>query len=122
MTTFYDNQPQSETLTIEQREARYQQERWMGEVETKQDDWLFAPLPSEKVDEDEDTPPEGAIVYNIETMLKDDYDDEGIPHVVSNELWFPGNLTHEQAEIYVQICKPGSILINFTQRGTHDEF
>ena len=66
--------------------------------------------------------PEGISIYHVETMLKGDYDEDGIPNVVSNELWFPGNLTHEQAEIYVQICKPGSILINFTQRGTHDEF
>ncbi|MFY7804873.1 MAG: hypothetical protein ACOVQ7_15750 [Limnoraphis robusta] len=34
-------------LTIEQRRQRWLEHRWLGEPETIQDDWLFAPLPSE---------------------------------------------------------------------------
>ena len=34
-------------LTIEQRRQRWLERRWLGEPEVMQDDWLFAPLPSE---------------------------------------------------------------------------
>ena len=120
MTTFY-NDNQSETLTLEQREQRWNSERWMGEPETKQDDWLFAPLPSEQ-DEDEDTPPDGILVYHIETMLKGDYDEEGIPNVNSSQLWSKGELTRSEAEQFLTLCNPDTILISFVQRGDADEF
>ena len=125
MTTFYDNQPRSEDLTIKQREARYKNERWMGEAETVADDWLFAPLPSERVeeiDEDEETPPEGTTVYCIETMLKGDFDDEGIPNVYQSQMWSKGELSRDEANEFLTTMNPDLILLSFVQRGTHDEF
>ncbi len=127
MTTFYDNQPQSESLTLEQREQRYQQERWMGEAETVADDWLFAPLPSERVDEYEEIyeleeAPAGTIIYNIETMIKEDFDEEGIPNVYQSQMWSYGELSRDEANEFLTKLNPDLILMSFVQRGDADEF
>lgn len=43
-----DTEPE---LTLEQREQRWKERRWLDEPKVIADDWLFSPLPSGEFDE-----------------------------------------------------------------------
>ncbi|MGB3532144.1 MAG: hypothetical protein WBA13_01360 [Microcoleaceae cyanobacterium] len=118
MTTFYNDTTNAELL-LTQGEANSDQLEFKAQQEW---DAAYAFGTSVVFEEDEDTPPAGTTVYCIETMLKDDYDDEGIPHVYNSQLWSDGELSRNEANEFLTTLNPDLILMSFVQRGNYDEF